>query len=68
MAELSQSFVQAGHSGSNFFTDLRARYNAWRIYRRTLAELSMLSDRELYDLGVHRSQIQSIAMEASHRK
>ena len=34
---------------------------AWRRYRATVQELSMLSDHELADLGLTRSQIGSVA-------
>lgn len=44
------------------------RYARYRLYRETMAELSHLSARELADLGIHRSQIQSIATEAAYGK
>lgn len=33
----------------------------WRSYRKTVAELGALSNRELDDLGIHRSEIPYIA-------
>lgn len=36
----------------------------WRDVRRTVAELDGLSDRELNDLGISRSDIANIAREA----
>lgn len=36
------------------------------VYRQTLAELSALSDRELNDLGLHRSCLRSVAEEAAY--
>lgn len=36
-------------------------YRNWRRYRDTVAELSRLSDRELADLGVYRSEIHAVA-------
>jgi uncharacterized protein YjiS (DUF1127 family) len=36
-------------------------YKHWRLYRRTYWELSQLSSRELNDLGIHRSEIPTIA-------
>ncbi len=53
------------------------RLNAWMetlgerrkrnvLYRRTLAELSSLTDRDLADLGVHRSEVHRIAHEAAY--
>ncbi|MGY9011961.1 MAG: DUF1127 domain-containing protein [Rhodobacterales bacterium] len=37
------------------------------MYRRTIQELSSLSTRELSDLGIHRSMIRQIALEASDK-
>lgn len=36
-----------------------------RVFRQTLNELGALSDRELADLGINRSMIPGIAMEAA---
>jgi uncharacterized protein YjiS (DUF1127 family) len=48
---------------------LRARMREARrtraIYRQTIDELSALSDRELADLGLHRSQIRTVAQQAA---
>lgn len=41
----------------------RARY---RAYRETLSELANLSDRELSDIGIARSQIRSVAYEHAY--
>ncbi len=45
---------------------LVARVQNYRTYRRTLTELSALSARELDDLGLNRSMLQSIAFEATY--
>ena len=45
---------------------LRGSYAQWRVYRRTVAELSSLSDRDLNDLGLGRSSIQAVAREAAY--
>lgn len=45
--------------------DLRSRFARWRRERRTIEELNMLSDRDLADLGIGRSDIRSLAREAS---
>ena len=37
-----------------------------KVYRATLFELSALSDRDLSDLGIPRSSIKRLAMEAAH--
>lgn len=48
---------------------LFARVMAWiderRRYRRTLAELSQLTDRELEDIGISRADIGTIARECA---
>ena len=53
------------------FGDLRTRFAAARqrraIYLRTQAELQALSDRDLADLGMHRTEIGRIAREAARR-
>lgn len=36
-----------------------------RVYERTLHELSQLTDRELSDIGLGRSQISDVALDAS---
>lgn len=38
------------------------------VYKSTVRELSVLSDRELSDLGLSRYTIQSVAMEAAYAK
>lgn len=43
---------------------LRARYARWRLYRRTLSEMAGLSNRELADLGLHRSELKRVAFMA----
>ena len=47
-------------------TSLREANEKRRIYRTTLHELRVLSDRELADLGIHRSAIAGIAHEAAY--
>lgn len=46
------------------FTTLIKRYDRWRRYNQTLAELNGLSNRELADLGISRSDIDRVAREA----
>jgi uncharacterized protein YjiS (DUF1127 family) len=41
--------------------NLIRNYRNWRRYRDTVSELSRLSNRELTDLGITRSDIQRIA-------
>ena len=37
-----------------------------RVYRTTLAELSALSNRDLADLGINRSELRRVAYEAAY--
>ena len=49
----------------SLLSDLRAnlaqRLEQYRAYRSTVSELTMLTDRELNDLGISRADIRSIA-------
>ncbi|MGQ0485288.1 MAG: DUF1127 domain-containing protein [Hyphomicrobiales bacterium] len=47
------------------FEVLKTRYGNWQRYRRTVAELASLSDRDLADLGIMRSDIARLAREAT---
>ncbi|GGL60686.1 DUF1127 domain-containing protein [Wenxinia marina] len=47
-------------------TDLSERLARRRLYRTTLDELTRLDDRDLADLGIHRSQLKSIAHESAY--
>ncbi len=47
---------------------LKASLAQRRVYSRTVYELSGLTDRELADLGIHRSMIADIAREAAYGK
>ena len=44
----------------------RARFAQYRVYRKTLSELGELSNRELADLGLNRSMLKRIALEAAY--
>ncbi len=46
--------------------NIGVRFDQYRVYRRTHAELSALSNRDLADLGINRSMITSIATEAAY--
>ena len=41
--------------------DIFGKFNDWRAYRRTVNELSALSNRELDDLGITRFDIARVA-------
>ncbi|SPJ23898.1 hypothetical protein PAA8504_01717 [Palleronia abyssalis] len=58
-----------GHTEGRFDgirRDLRTRFEAWKVFRQTRRELNELSDRELADLGLHRSGITAVAREAAY--
>ena len=46
------------------FEVLKTRITAWKRYNRTVSELNALSNRELADLGIARTDIQSVARAA----
>ncbi len=46
----------------------RKGFGQWRTYRRTLDELSALDNRDLADLGLSRSMIRGVALEAAYGK
>jgi uncharacterized protein YjiS (DUF1127 family) len=54
--EISQGFAP--------FARLRKAIADYRLYRSTLDELAVLSDRELADLGISRHSIHGIARES----
>lgn len=44
----------------------RVRFANYRTYRKTISELSELSGRELEDLGLSRSMIKRVSLEAAY--
>ncbi|SES14772.1 protein of unknown function [Tranquillimonas rosea] len=53
-------------SAGGIMDNLQERWTRWRLYRRTLTELQSLTTRELADLGIGRSQVRGIALEAAY--
>ena len=49
-----------------FRVDMADRAAKRKVYRTTLAELEVLSTRDLADLGIARSSIRAIAYEAAY--
>ena len=39
----------------------------WRRYNASVRELSRLADRDLADIGISRSEIQSVSWKAAHQ-
>jgi uncharacterized protein YjiS (DUF1127 family) len=50
-----------------FIAKLIGWYRMWSRYQQGVRELSQLSDRELADIGVARSEITAIAWHDAHR-
>ena len=48
-----------------FVSILLQKLRAYRLYRQTVRELSLLSDRDLSDVGIARYEIESIARQHS---
>jgi uncharacterized protein YjiS (DUF1127 family) len=71
MAMMTKTRSAAISSEGGFFSRLVAglvdRYTQYAAYRKCVAELSALNDRELRDLGLHRSMIRSLAHEEAYR-
>ena len=44
-----------------FLATLAKKFGSWRLYRASVRELQQLSDRDLEDLGILRSDIEEIA-------
>ena len=54
------------HQLSSVVGRLVEQYRRYRVYRQTIGELKVLNDRDLADLGIHRSAIPSIALDAAY--
>ncbi|WP_296765271.1 DUF1127 domain-containing protein [Sediminimonas sp.] len=51
---------------SAMLKSLAERHARYAAFRETVSELSELSDRELADIGLSRTQIRSVAMEHAY--
>ncbi len=56
------------HRITELGNSIAARFARYQTYRNTLAELRMLSDRDLDDLGIRRADVPVIAAEAAYGK
>nr|WP_210527668.1 DUF1127 domain-containing protein [Rubellimicrobium arenae] len=61
------SGVTLAHRFAGLRAQMADRVARYRLYRETLNELSLLSDRELSDLGMGRCDIRNIARQAADR-
>ncbi len=63
----AQSTLKGAHSFgiASLFEAAKDRFLRNRMYRQTVNELSSLSNRELADLGLHRSMIRRVAQQAA---
>ena len=52
---------------TTMFASLIRMLHQWKQYNRSLNELSRLGDRELADIGINRSDIPTVAWQATHR-
>ncbi len=71
MIEMAMAHTQTAVKNAPLFSfaamieDAKSRFARRRIYRQTVNELSALSNRDLADLGLHRSMIRRLAKQAS---
>ncbi|MEP2640501.1 DUF1127 domain-containing protein [Roseobacter sp.] len=64
----SRSLIERALAGTAEILNVAAqRYAQHRVYRETYDELASLSDRELCDLGLSRSVIRGLALEAAQK-
>lgn len=56
----------ASHETPSLLTRVVTWWNEQRRYRRTLNELSALTDRELNDIGLTRGDIEGVAQRSAH--
>jgi uncharacterized protein YjiS (DUF1127 family) len=53
--------------GKGIIMNVARSFNNWRKYRQTVSELGRMSSRELFDLGIDRADIRSVARAAIGR-
>ncbi len=64
MAHVATHSTHFGTEGQGLIARLATAIANYRLYRRTLAELGQLSNRELRDLGLSRFVIREVAYDA----
>ena len=58
--------ITAGERFKTMLTSIARLYQAWRRHETVRRELSHLTDRELADIGITRSDIDRIATQEAH--
>ncbi|MCX7559332.1 DUF1127 domain-containing protein [Sulfitobacter sp. F26204] len=61
----SANIETLGMRVSRLITPLITRYKRHRLYRATFDGLNALTQRELADLGLHRSELHHVALESA---
>lgn len=64
--EIHGAHADIPHRIAATFKSVTMRVASYRLYRKTVNELSALSSRELDDLGLSRSMIKRTALEAAY--
>ena len=62
----SDKAARIAAQGSGLIATIREAYQRHRIYRDTVSELNALTQRELDDMGITRSMITRLALEAAY--
>ena len=66
VSEMNHGRAALSNRLNGFLTGMSVKAAQYRTYRRTLAELEALTDRELCDLGISRLSIRAIAYRAAY--
>ncbi|MDU9002549.1 DUF1127 domain-containing protein [Sedimentitalea todarodis] len=66
MSTLALKNSNSAPGAAEWLRGLLTRIQSYRVYRRTLHELSALSDRDLADLGLRRSILKRVAYQAAY--
>ena len=61
---LTEDFSAAVYAALQRLDAVMQRVRDYRTFRKTVSELSDLSNADLVDLGLHRSEIRRVALEA----
>ncbi|MDC0736841.1 DUF1127 domain-containing protein [Cognatishimia sp. SS12] len=67
-AHYSANTAATAPRAASMLTKLIEKFGQYRLYKQTVAELSMLSNRDLADLGISRSGIKGLALETVYGK